>query len=182
VRVRVRDLGAEGADELVQVLVRMRALDPEFPPRSDATSDPASLARWLHADDELVVRRWVAEEEGVLVGHVHVTPVHDYLVRHLGLPDGAAFLELGKLFVDPTARGRGVGASLLTAARDFARSEDAALVLAVLPSSAAAIALYRREGLSAAGHFNGVHGLNHVFTDRWRGGISSSGTAGAVRG
>lgn len=151
-------------DGAVRALLQVRRADASFPPPQDAQSSSDSLERWLLSDD--VLARFVAVKDGRVLGHVQVGAPHDYLVSHLGRGprdgQGPSFLEVGKLFVTPDARGLGVGAALLERALEYGRTQRQSLALAVLPASSAAIALYRKRGMVSAGSFEGVHGTNLV--------------------
>lgn len=148
----------------VQALLEVRHADATFPPPQDAQSTPGSLKQWLLRDD--VMARFVAVLDGRVLGHIQVGRPHDYLVRHLrigpGNGQGPSYLEVGKLFVAPDARGLGVGAALLEQALEYGRTQGQSIALAVLPASSAAIALYQRRGMVSAGSFEGIHGTNLV--------------------
>lgn len=157
-----RDAHLEGA---VRALLEIRRADATFPPPGDAQSTSESLERWLLSDE--VSARFVAILGGRVLGHVQVGDPHDYLVKHLGLDPGAGpgqstYLEVGKLFVTPDARGLGVGAALLERALRYGEAQGKSMALAVLPASSGAIALYRKRGLVSAGSFEGIHGTNLV--------------------
>lgn len=64
--------------------------------------------------------------------------------------------ELKRMFVDPAARGRGVGAAILTVLERLARAEGIGTVrLETGPSQPEALALYRRFGYRERGPFGG---------------------------
>ncbi len=65
-------------------------------------------------------------------------------------PDGS--VELISMWVAPSARGRGVGDSLVTAILEWARDQHAGSVaLAVFKTNERALALYRRHGFLEVG-------------------------------
>lgn len=110
----------------------------------------STLAEWTGAGD--TERRWrarlrdvplnlVAEFDGALVGMVSVTD-----------PDAGGDVELISLWVDPCARGRGIGDELVKQAvfRASARFPGCRLTLSVKPGNQHAIALYRRHGFADA--------------------------------
>lgn len=67
-------------------------------------------------------------------------------------PTDAGPPELGRLFVLPAARGRGLGRALLRAALSAAQAGGAeAVVLSTMPEFAEAIRLYRSEGFEPVG-------------------------------
>lgn len=80
---------------------------------------------------------WVAELDGVVVGHAAVA----------GTPPEA--LELTRVVVSSSARGSGVAAALLDAVESHAASVSSPLFLEVLEHNAAAIRLYERRGWHA---------------------------------
>jgi GNAT superfamily N-acetyltransferase len=155
----VEDEHREGA---VAALLRVRKADPSYPPPQDADPTYESLSSWLQ--NEPVLARWVAVLNGSVTGHVQVSAAHKYLLDHLAtdLARCRPFAEIGKLFVAPDTQNVGIGTALLYRACEFAVSQGMRPALAVLPTSVAAIRLYRRSGMECAGTFIGVHGENLV--------------------
>lgn len=101
---------------------------------------PHDPGRWLTSDGG-DVRAWVADVEGTVVGHVAVQPADD--------PTGTATmssLAVVRLFVVPTAVGRGIGSALMATAVDFIRTDGSLPVLTVVDSGDAAMRLYERTG------------------------------------
>lgn len=76
--------------------------------------------------------------------------VSDTIVGTCGVyPDGPTAFELRKMYLDPRARGAGVGKRLLDTAVEFARSRGATeLVLDTLDSMTRAIAFYEANGFT----------------------------------
>ncbi len=106
--------------------------------------DPVS---WLSPPG--LAQAWVAVDEEAgngLLGHVGVvTGVHDPAVSD---PSGRGLASVTRLFVAPTARGRGLGlgARLLGAVREWAQEQGHQLMLDVVEDGGSAIALYERLG------------------------------------
>ncbi|MDO9378200.1 MAG: GNAT family N-acetyltransferase [Nocardioidaceae bacterium] len=127
-RVRARrddDLGP-----LVAILGRTHRLDA-YPVRAARVD-----AAWLV---EHVLVAWVVELDGFVAGHV-------------ALQDGGVdVLEVVRLFVDPDARGHGLGGALLDVVDGHARQVGATLTLDVVDDDRAAIALYERRGWRRTG-------------------------------
>ncbi len=110
--------------------------------------------------EEFLVRRgelgaWVAERDGLVVGHVALTAPGDGWdaqgwVAGTGAPvDRLAAVSV--LFVDPAVRGLGVGRQLLATAVDGVRALGRRPVLDVVQENLAAVALYRRTGWRVVG-------------------------------
>lgn len=76
--------------------------------------------------------------------------VSDTVIGTCGIyPDGPETFELRKMYLDPRARGAGLGKRLLDTAVAFARSRGAtALVLDTLDSMSRAIAFYEANGFT----------------------------------
>ncbi|TGB09661.1 GNAT family N-acetyltransferase [Streptomyces palmae] len=110
---------------------------------------PERPGEWLSGASSLGA--WVAELEGRLVGHVGLSRGGEgdlapglWSGRNGVRPDATAVLS--RLFVDPGARGRGIGALLIGRAVEEARSRGLHPVLDVVASDTAATALYERLG------------------------------------
>jgi len=98
------------------------------------------LARLLERSDQAV---FVAEEEGVLLGWIHVQ-------EFLSLSSDPSGLVTG-LVVDPAARRRGLGRGLMEAAEGWARARSlSSLRLRARLARAGAHAFYRRLGYQLA--------------------------------
>lgn len=109
---------------------------------------PADPARWLTSDNLLAA--WVAGDGQTVLGHVTLRGAEDQTSAPAwsaatGLPP-RQLAAVAKLFVAPSARGRGIGAALLATACAEARLRNLAPVLEVLDHDRAAIALYERMG------------------------------------
>ncbi|MDI9906407.1 GNAT family N-acetyltransferase [Rhodococcus sp. IEGM 1406] len=99
---------------------------------------PQNPHRWLSSPT--VVKAWVGESDGRVVGHVVV----DREVA--GAPTTAGSIAVSRLFVHPHARGNGLSGALLDAVTDFAVESQLELVLDVVEDALPAIALYERRG------------------------------------
>jgi GNAT superfamily N-acetyltransferase len=140
VRLRLpKDLPACG-----RVLAAVHAADG-YPSRW-----PADTAAWLTPPG--LAAAWVAEHASVIVGHVGmVQGVDDPVVSAItGAPDRLA--SLTRLFVDPVARGRKLGASLLDAVQGYATTQGLRLMLDVVDDGGPAIALYDQLGWRVVDH------------------------------
>lgn len=153
-------------EQTIDSIMRVRDVYGVYPPKQDVGDDRQEFSDWLLEEEVLV--RIVALEQQV-TGHVSLTHAHPYLTKHLaGIGhelEGKGYVEVSKLFVDPLAHAKGTGALLLQAMIDHSRENDFQLALAVIETSTAAIELYQRLGLHAAGEFDGIHGRNLVFVD-----------------
>ncbi|MDX3457555.1 GNAT family N-acetyltransferase [Streptomyces sp. ME02-8801-2C] len=105
-------------------------------------TDPSS---WLTPGSLLAV--WVAEEEDTreIIGHV-VLSRSDVGNAAAALWSDGPTAVVNRLYVDPAARGRGVGAALMTRAVAEAKSRALHPVLDVASTAPAAAALYERLG------------------------------------
>jgi GNAT superfamily N-acetyltransferase len=129
------------------------------------------LARSIHASDrypvmlkedvrsfvvtENCLAAWVCEIDGIVVGHAALHTVWSDEVASLA----CAALErprsglgaVSRLFVDPTARRRGIAQALLAEATLEARSRGLWPVLDVVTTYPSALALYERAGWKRLG-------------------------------
>ncbi|MFE2540221.1 GNAT family N-acetyltransferase [Actinacidiphila glaucinigra] len=141
IRVRRREEG--DLDACVRVLAAVHDRDG-YP-----VDWPTAPAAWLSGAASLAA--WVAESDGVVVGHVGLGPGtgSDAAPGLWSAREGAGAgptAVVGRLFVAPGARGRGVGARLMAAAVGEARLRGLHPVLDVVASDTAAAALYERLG------------------------------------
>ncbi|GAA3926326.1 hypothetical protein GCM10022244_39580 [Streptomyces gulbargensis] len=110
---------------------------------------PARPGAWLAPAAGLGA--WVAERDGAVTGHVALAAAGDgdlapALWSGRNGSRTAATAVVGRLFVAPWARGRGLGALLLGRAVEEARGRGLHPVLDVVASDTAATALYERLG------------------------------------
>ena len=95
---------------------------------------------------------YVAEKDGVILGGAGIYPTE-------GLPDG--YSELVKMYLDPSARGLGLGRKLISQCLDEARTAGYTHVyLETMPELRKAVSVYERFGfhyldgpLGNSGHF-----------------------------
>ncbi|MCX3062831.1 GNAT family N-acetyltransferase [Streptomyces beihaiensis] len=119
---------------------------------------PADPASWLCPEGQ--VAAWVAVAGSAVVGHVTLArPVPGDVAPGLAGPK-AAVAVVGRLFVAPTARGRGTGAALLERATRAARRRGLRAVLDVVARDTAAVAVYERLGWEPLGSGSQAWGPN----------------------
>lgn len=107
-----------------------------------------SLREFLASPDALAA--WVAERDGEIVGHVALhrrssDAVTALASRCLGQPADRLGV-VARLFVDPAARGLGLGRLLLTTATQEALARELWPILDTLAAHDAAVRLYERCG------------------------------------
>jgi GNAT superfamily N-acetyltransferase len=113
---------------------------------------PVPPEQFLHADD--AIEAWTAEVDGRPVGHVcrvrtprgpHASEMNEACARAHGC--GVDELSwVSTLFVDPAARGLGIGRALVGAVVEDIRAAGLRPCLEVLPVHSAALALYEADG------------------------------------
>lgn len=139
--VRPRTGGDLG--DCVRALAEVHARDGypvNWPERPDEWLSPPSL-----------VASWVVEQGGRIAGHVGLSrsDAGDAAPGLWSARTGTGadrIAVISRLFVAPSARGRGLGATLLTRAASEARERGLHPVLDVVASDTAAAALYERLG------------------------------------
>lgn len=120
----------------------------EFYAESDYVlpSAPATRAFEMLLADARLGGAWLAEEDGTPVGHLVLTL--SFSMEYGGL---RGFID--DLYVRPAARGRGVAAALLTAARVAALERGVrALHVEAGPDNLVARRVYERAGYADSGH------------------------------
>ena len=128
----------------------------------EGVNDPLA---WLALPNP--IGAWTAELDGRPVGHVALTePTADdeaprLFARQIG-PEPTAVL--GRLFVAPAARGRGVAGQLATVAMRAATFAGRRAVLDVMQKDRLAIRLYERLGWCVLGEFSHRYGDNQSAT------------------
>ncbi|KIH97830.1 hypothetical protein LP52_17490 [Streptomonospora alba] len=115
---------------------------------------------WLVLGD--TGRAWVAVVEGNVAGHVGLGPAGDGGAVELWKArygsEERPFASIGRLFVAPAARGRGVARALLERAVSAGRRQGRQLVLEVMEKDRAAIRLYEHLGWECIGRLDHVVG------------------------
>ncbi|ROR89790.1 GNAT family N-acetyltransferase [Nocardioides aurantiacus] len=99
---------------------------------------------------------WVAERDGVLLGHVALTDPGDLADRFAAALPGRRRDDLAAvsvLVVAPASRGLGIGGLLLDTAVAHARAAGWLPVLDVVPTHVGAVSLYRGRGWREVGSF-----------------------------
>lgn len=103
-----------------------------------------------------IIRAWVAEHEGRVVGHVAMAKskadAEDVVLWiEQGHEDDIASLE--RLFVHPEAQGLGIAAKMIKTAVDFAATQSMRLVLYNLEKDTIARRMYAKLGWTFYGNF-----------------------------
>jgi GNAT superfamily N-acetyltransferase len=139
---RIRPRSEEDAAACARVLARVHRADGYPVHWPDRPGD------WLSPPQPLGA--WVAEPDEGVVGHVALSRggEGDLAPGVWGARHGTetATAVVGRLFVDPGARGHGLGALLLGRAEREARARGLHPVLDVVATDTAATALYERLG------------------------------------
>jgi len=118
---------------------------------------------WLNPPT--LTKAWVATLDHKIAGHVLLTShTQDDDAARLwqeqsGIPQ-AAITVLGRLFVDPLARGHDAGSHLMKAALQYATRHNITAVLDVMDKDDAAIRLYERAGWRPIGEASHTFGAN----------------------
>ncbi|KAK3638688.1 hypothetical protein LTR56_006695 [Elasticomyces elasticus] len=141
----IRDRTQADLDRCVEVLQHVYDKDG-YPVQGTATAH--------HFLQHGVQRAWVAEQDGVIIGHAAIGIASDADVAvalwqklHPGEP--VAVLE--RLFVDPRCRGSGAATSLIKTAVQWSAQVHVQLVLFALVKDQVAIHLYDRLGWNRFG-------------------------------
>ncbi|WP_406341428.1 GNAT family N-acetyltransferase [Streptomyces sp. NBC_00648] len=150
----IRPRRAEDLDGAASALIAVHSSDG-YP--VEGVVDPHG---WLDSPD--VIRAWVAEVDGRVVGHVSINrPNGEEAVALWANQDGVSATQiavLARLFVLPEARGNDAGGRLMAAATESAQADGQRLVLDVMAKDAAAIRLYERLGWSRIGTTSHAYG------------------------
>lgn len=135
-RLRGDDAAAFKAIRLHGLRLHPDAFGSSFEEEADRPLDRTAQA----LEDSFVAG---CERDGVLLGVAGLRKGASLKTRHRGV--------LWGVFVDPAARGLGVGERLVAAILDQARGELEDLILTVSAHNATAIALYQRFGFAEYG-------------------------------
>jgi ribosomal protein S18 acetylase RimI-like enzyme len=128
------------AEHLARLLRELAQIEWEEPPPPDTDRNVARAVRG-HWDGHLLVAREEQRPLGLCV-----------LVEAPALAEGTVQLVLDDIYVEPSARRRGLGSALVRAALAIARARSAAIVwLSVDPANGPARRLYERHGFVATG-------------------------------
>ncbi len=144
--VSVRERRQEDLAPLVLLLAEQQPVS-SYPVRWPL---PFPTEQFLVRDSER--RAWVAELDGVVVGHVSVHDAGELVPRFAratdtaGSPGSPGFGMVAAFFTGLSARGRGVGTLLLDEAVSWVRERGEVPVLDVVPVHEPALQLYRRRG------------------------------------
>ena len=146
------DLGTCGA-----ILRRVHELD-RYPVEGVTDTDT-----WLNPPT--LTRAWVATLDHQVVGHALLTsPTEGDDAARLWHEQTdtplAAITVLGRLFVDPLARGHAAGSQLLREVLQYATAHGLTAVLDVMEKDEAAIRLYERAGWMPIGEARHTFGAN----------------------
>ena len=102
----------------------------------------------MHPFDPTIVRLWASETDTrAYFGREDGTPV---AYGELWIDDDEAEVELGRLIVDPQARGNGHGVALVTGLIAAARHHHPTVTLRVRPDNKTAIGCYTSAGMQRA--------------------------------
>jgi L-amino acid N-acyltransferase YncA len=124
----------------------------------NATFEPV-VPSWEEWDaGHLPAQRFVAVESGRVIGWIALTPYSDRCCY-----EGVADLSI---YVDPEARGRGIGRALLEHAVDQADQAGIwTLQAGVFPENEASLALHARCGFRVVGRRERIGSLDGVWRD-----------------
>ncbi len=162
----------------VWIMLELRTLEPNDWPlwrelRLAALAEApyafgSTLAQWQGSGDR--EERWRAR--------LSIPGAHDLVALLDGLPvgmasgvpgEGAENVELISMWVNPTARGKGVGDYLIQAVERWGAERGATtLRLSVMPDNRKATALYERHGFTDTGHPGDLLPMASAGSGSWR--------------
>ncbi len=145
--MKVRRMGV--ADEAVLAVLAREAFDFDLDDRDEGAEPLASEAAQAYLADPSVVH-WVAEEDGVVLGHLYAMIVRQRAGRR---PLEMLLYEIG---VRKNARRRGVGSALVAEMHRFMADRDIEDVW-VLADNPEAIAFYESCGFAAGNPEDAVY-------------------------
>ncbi|GEJ45965.1 MULTISPECIES: GNAT family N-acetyltransferase [unclassified Chryseobacterium] len=124
-------------NEALLKIIRAVFEEHDAPKEGTVYSDPTTADLYALFSKESAVL-WVAEVDGVVVGCCGIYPTD-------GLPAGCA--ELVKFYLDPTARGLGIGKALMKKSIESAKSlRYDKIYLESFPEFSKAVKMYRNLG------------------------------------
>ncbi|WP_433793289.1 N-acetyltransferase family protein [Actinoplanes sp. CA-252034] len=141
--VQVRPRAEADVPECAALLREVYALDG-YPVEGvdDATA-------WMYPEG--LMAAWVADEQGQVLGHAAVCEPGEgdaavaMLIERTGIAE-SEIAVLARLFVGPTARGKGAGRMLADAALSYAADKRLRAVFDVMEKDRSAIGMYEKMG------------------------------------
>lgn len=160
-KIEVSRYSSRHLKDLIKLTDKVNRLDRAYPPANHESVKKEDWVGWLFGEN--TVDRLIATSSSQVLGHVSLTPVHEYIKPHLDI--NSRYFELAQFFVDPEEQKSGVGSMLLEEILSITHSFDRKLSLCVLDESYDARRFYLKHGLQHASSFVGSDGLNHVFLE-----------------
>jgi len=137
---------ATGADAEVLAALRYAFRAALDPPTESEPAFVARTTRWMRDRLESSVWHcWIAEEENSVVGQVWVEPI-EKIPNPVGEPEIMAYVT--NVYVKSSARGRGIGSSLLAKALEWCK--ESGVDGALLRPTDRSRPLYERHGFRTA--------------------------------
>ncbi len=137
-------------DKRIAEIIRGIFDDLDMPKEHTVYDDPDTDRQYEIFRNEPLSALWVAEENGIVVGSCGTYPTD-------GLPEG--WCEIVKFYVDPKARGKGVGHHLFAKALESAQCLGyKTAYLETFPKFGEAVGMYRQFGFHDIEHQMGNSG------------------------
>lgn len=141
---------APGDNRRIAAIIRFIFDDLDMPKIHTVYDDPDTDRQYEVFHDEPLSALWVAEVDGRVMGTCGCYPTD-------GLPAG--WCEIVKFYVDPQARGKGLGHMLFCRALESASSMGyTTAYLETFPKFGDAVGMYHRFGFSRISHQMGNSG------------------------
>lgn len=160
--VSVKEYQQENLKDLLSLVARINEADSAYPPPGNINVQNEDWESWLFEDSVTV--RLVAMKDGLVVGHVVLEPVNDYITQRLESTTDS-YLEIGQFFVDPVIQKAGIGNKLFQTALEISKNLEHKIALVVLDGSDDAKRFYAHHGLREVGKFTGRDGVNTIFIE-----------------